>query len=515
MALGYIQQFNNGLNSNSQIRRSTDMVYQRGGTFEIVLTGDTIISTMEMDVDLYVSSQKVGRISVVPYSITENNNVFYYKFNIRPYQYLSNFVNPQHYINTWLYDWDRTNTDINITNQYKNIIEWNMKYGYRYLLNGITTKEYGSEPTNDFNHYTSIPTCTPALDFNASGYTNTGNLFHLVGGSFQFDEKYIHRNFDQEVGSVISGTTLNAIDINRRLSPMTQFLLDYPVVPQESETSRFLTESPRIQYIQENETHSLYFLNGLTGDRQYLEGEIVFFEFFDINDNRVDYTYNRTTFGSKPTGYTPNLTIVTIPVGPGDIANFYEEIDFSTIKYYTVQVCSGGNDMIEPLYPVSEVFYFYIKENCKPENTRLSWLNSKGGYDYFTFTSFREDTKKIERQTFDNRYYSTEIQSPDRDIARTIKQFDANVEQEFVLDSDYLTEEEGNWLQELFMSPQVYEVKNDFISPLDQQDKIYKDLRPVQVISSEVTKVTKKHQKLNKYRITCKYASTFFLNKGF
>lgn len=487
------------------------MVYQRGATFEIVLSGDTYIPTIELDVDLYVEDVKVGRLSVVPYSITESSNIFTYKFNVRPYDYLSNYLKSEHHNHLWLYDWNRTNTDININNPYKNIIKWNAKYGYRYLVNGITFKEYTVAPENDYNHYTMIPTCTPSLDFNASGYTNTGYYFNLIGGTFQLDEKYIHRNYDQEVGSVISGTTLYTLDINRRLSPICQYLLDYPVVPQESETSRFLTDAPRIQYVQLNENHSLYFLNGLTGDRQWLEGDMVYIEFYDINNNRVDYTFNRTSF-SQPTGYTTDLTITTIPVGPSDISNLYETIDFSNVAYYTVQVCGG--DEIEPLYPVSEIFYFYITENCKPENTRLVWLNDKGGYDYFTFTNYREDTKKIERQTFDNRYYSTNIQSPDRDVARTIKTFDVNVEQEVILDTDYLTEEEGNWLQQLFYSTQVYEIKDDFISKIDQQDKVYKDLRPIQILSTEVTKVTKKHNKLNKYRITFKYASTYFLNRG-
>jgi hypothetical protein len=55
----------------------------------------------------------------------------------------------------------------------------------------------------------------------------------------------------------------------------------------------------------------------------------------------------------------------------------------------------------------------------------------------------------------------------------------------------------------------------DYISPLDRQDKIYKDLTPVQVLSTEVEKITKKHRKLNKYRITLGVANTFFVNKGF
>ena len=41
MPFGYPQLYANGLNNNTQIRRSTDMIYQRGGTYSVTLTGDT------------------------------------------------------------------------------------------------------------------------------------------------------------------------------------------------------------------------------------------------------------------------------------------------------------------------------------------------------------------------------------------------------------------------------------------------------------------------------------------
>jgi hypothetical protein len=58
-------------------------------------------------------------------------------------------------------------------------------------------------------------------------------------------------------------------------------------------------------------------------------------------------------------------------------------------------------------------------------------------------------------------------------------------------------------------------MKPDFISPMDSSTKYYKDLIPVQVLSTEVETITKKHRKLNKYRITLKTADTFFINRGF
>ncbi len=99
MGFGYQQLYSNGLNSNTQLRRSADMIYQRGGTYEVVLTGDTYVTSMELDVDMFSNDSKVGRMSIVPYNVSQSGATYTYRFNIRPYDYMSNFVQTQHYQN--------------------------------------------------------------------------------------------------------------------------------------------------------------------------------------------------------------------------------------------------------------------------------------------------------------------------------------------------------------------------------------------------------------------------------
>jgi hypothetical protein len=328
-----------------------------------------------------------------------------------------------------------------------------------------------------------------------------------------------------------TGITINTVDTFRRLSPMSQFLMDNPSLPEKSETSRFLTESPRIQTVNINDNHILYYLGGQTGDRQVIEADFAVFSFYDANNNRVQY-FHQDLYNDYPTGYTANLNIRKVPCGPKEISMIYNETLFTDnpdIVYYTVQLYSAysyefllRHDQLGPITPVSEIFYFYlcgtdssIRTCCGPESTRLSFLNPRGGYDYFTFKSYRQDTKKIERQTYNNRHYSPSVNGPDHDFGRSSRVFSQDVTEEIVLDTDYINVETANWLEGLFLSPQIYEVKESFISPLDSQEKVYIDLRPVEVISTEVETITKKHKKLNKYRITLKRSNTFFTNKGF
>lgn len=530
MSFGYQTLYSNGLNSNTQLRRSVDMIYQRGGTYEVVLTGTSYQSSMELDVDMYVNDDKVGRMSLVPYSTSQSGATYTYRFNIRPYDYMSNYVQTEHYQNYYLNDWYSTTELINSNNPYPNNIKSNFKYGYKYVTGSTLVTEYTGSPSNDLDHYTAIPFCATSTGFTASGFTNTGEYFDYVGGSLQMGkEKFYLPNFDQELGSVVgTGLTINTIDVNRRLSPMSQYLMDYPTLPEMSETARFLTDSPRIQTIQENENYVLYYLNGQTGDRQFIEADFAVFEFYDVNNIQVAGTYfeqelifSGTTYAS-PTGFTDNLRVFALPCGPKDITNIFATIDWSQVSYYRVQLfyayptnSNANRQQLGPIGPVSEAFYFYLYDNCGPEDTRLTFLNNRGGYDYYTFTKYRQDVKKITRQTYDNRYYATNLSSPDRNIGRTVKTFDTDVQREFVLESDFLSEPMGDWLEQLFYSPQVYEMKDDYISPLDRQDKVYKDLRPIQILSTEVETINTKHKKLNKYRITCKYADGFFVNKGF
>ena len=256
-----------------------------------------------------------------------------------------------------------------------------------------------------------------------------------------------------------------------------------------------------------------------------IEADYVVFKFFDeINDEIIGFSqelnFSGTTYAS-PTGFTDTLQPFALPCGPSDISNIFSAINWDDVAYYTTQLYyayptnNTGRTSNGPIGPVSEIFYFYLYDNCLPENTRIVFLNAKGGYDYFTFKSYRNDTLKIKSQTFDSRYYATDLASQDRNVGRTVKTFATDLDQEIVLESDYLTQAGGDWLQQLFYSPQVYIMRPDYTSPMDRQDKIYKDLTPVQILSTEVETINPKHQKLVKYRLTLKTANNFFINRGF
>ena len=536
-----------GQNSPTQIRRSVDMIYQRGATYEVILTGTTYEESMELVVDMYNKDIKVGQMSLVPYNTSLSGATYYYKFGIRPYDYMSNYIETQHYtMYTSANSFTLFNRQVNaapnnsvniIKNFYRNITKANYKYGYRYYSGTTLVNEWtGTTPTNDLQHTWQLPNCQFQNQWQLNtNYTN-GIYFDYIGGQLQMDEHLFLPNFDQEMGFPLTLETGITIvlptDYERNYSPASQFIFDYPRTPYQSEKSRFLTDAPRIQYIGLNEGYNLYYLQGQTGDRKVIEANQVVYTFYDENNTTLSrLNYPLITNSSEynvfraPTGFTDTLDIWVLPTGPlelSEIGVFNTSLDaWSGVTYYTAQICSSyatnytGFEAIGPVVPVSEKFYFYIKDNCLPQNTRLAWLNNRGGYDYYTFTAYRQDTKKITRQSYDSRLYTTTTSSPDRNIGRTIKTFATDVEQEIVLETDFLSVPIADWLQQLFYSPQVYIMNKDYISQVGPTSIVYKDLTPTQVLSTEVQTITKKHQKLNKYKITMKVGNNFFVNKGF
>jgi hypothetical protein len=138
---------------------------------------------MTLDVDLFANDEKVGRMNVVPYNTSQSGATYTYKFNIRPYDYMSNYVSAQHYTYYWLDDFVSTTDQINLNNPYPNSANVNFNYGYKYISGNTTVYENTATPDNPYYHYTDIPFCISDTGFTPSLYTNTGKYFDYVGGT--------------------------------------------------------------------------------------------------------------------------------------------------------------------------------------------------------------------------------------------------------------------------------------------------------------------------------------------
>jgi hypothetical protein len=126
--------------------------------------------------------------------------------------------------------------------------------------------------------------------------------------------------------------------------------------------------------------------------------------------------------------------------------------------FYTVEAYAGASI-------VSKTYYFINAEkfaqfDCRYDNVRLAWVNSRGGWDYYNFIKKNEVTNQIERKQFkrvlfngtSNIFTRYDRQLYDRAnvVTRTLS-----------ITSDWVQEEEFIFIRSLMVSNQVHIVNSD------------------------------------------------------
>jgi hypothetical protein len=131
-------------------------------------------------------------------------------------------------------------------------------------------------------------------------------------------------------------------------------------------------------------------------------------------------------------------------------------------EYYDVTIKSLINSA------VSETIRIYPGEDICTKYTpiRFKFMNNYGKYDYYTFTGATTKNTNIKRNTFKsnpntwsgvNYNYST--------TSRGLSQYETILDDTITINSDWITEAESIWLEQLVTSPDVYIYDgNDLVS---------------------------------------------------
>jgi hypothetical protein len=177
-----------------------------------------------------------------------------------------------------------------------------------------------------------------------------------------------------------------------------------------------------------------------------------------------------------------NQEFLSLRVGPKDLDDMGVFSSLGQVpSYYTVQLFNQLNITGScgytgsPTIPVSESLTISLVEDCYSylyPRARVVWLNSLGGRDYWNFTMKAEETVDASQQTF----YQTEIDwssttpvvlSDDTTqnwLRGGVKQYNKAVNKKWTITSDFLTQEQVEFLKGIVMSPQtwVYIGQEDF-----------------------------------------------------
>lgn len=174
-------------------------------------------------------------------------------------------------------------------------------------------------------------------------------------------------------------------------------------------------------------------------------------------------TLIQTTYINNPFAAVSNTAsrFITLPAGPSNLnlilnANLdagtqnQGNIIPSNTSFYNIRSFGIGS--------ASKIVRYNITEVCsKHTPVRLHFLNQYGGYDSFTFDLLNTFTSNIERKEYRQNLggfvgstYTYDI----KDRSATI--FDTQIKTIQVLNSNWITDTEAGWLEQLMTSPDIY-----------------------------------------------------------
>ncbi len=136
----------------------------------------------------------------------------------------------------------------------------------------------------------------------------------------------------------------------------------------------------------------------------------------------------------------------------GDLASGTAPFINASTYYYTVEMTEDNLDA------VTESRKIYIDEYCsKYSPIRFKFMNNYGKYDYFTFTGAKTKNTAIKRNTYkSNANEWSGVNYNYNRMSRGVVQYETILDDTITIQSDWITEAESIWLEQLVTSPDVY-----------------------------------------------------------
>ena len=288
----------------------------------------------------------------------------------------------------------------------------------------------------------SIPSANHPILFSNSNMAQSYGLFiqeeYKVGGVYVTGASII-----TEVKTVWNG-------VRNKVDWLSFVYTDYDM--SAGTGKKFLTDAPRTQYIDSNQSAFLYFLASDLSITQVVvrgydsSGSAITSGI--INITQTD-KYNRIAIGSYDIVNSNPSDWIT-----GNPATF-----LTGVSYYTVR--------IEDLTNASETFKFYIDSKCsKYTPVRLHWLNRLGGFDSFNFIYKSDVDTDVKRSSYLQEHHNFTGASWEYNKAsRGNTVYNVEMTNTTRVNTDFLTDSESEWMEDLFTTPVVYqELNNELIA---------------------------------------------------
>ena len=266
-------------------------------------------------------------------------------------------------------------------------------------------------------------------------------------------------------------------DFGYDLTPyMLQNLADTPA-------GGYITNAPKDQYATINDYGTFAFFNGMnTFDFSFFVGSSsppVGYKFTvkeiriilrDSNNVQLGSTITMTNSqlnggwsgiagtGDDATNFTSQTKFLFAGVFPANLRGWSADaiLHIANTSYYQIQAYDQDD------LPLGEEYRIHIVKECLYPPVRIAWLNKFGAWDYYTFLKKSSKNLKSQRKEYTKLRgtWNGAVYNPNRPTGGQMNYL-VQTNETIKVNTDYITESEAEWLQELFNSQQMY-IVNDY-----------------------------------------------------
>ena len=284
-----------------------------------------------------------------------------------------------------------------------------------------------------------------------------------------------------------TGTNVGGLDIDGTNNPLTNYI-------PSGATKKFLTNSPRVQFVRGGNTASenideltIAFINdGLITDGDSIVKIAI--EYYNKTGGQIGatkYFTNDVASGGKATADDVKNSLLYFGCGTYNLEAQVDEPDnqpseFTDWAYYVIYGADGsGNQETDKYY-----FYRYGSgatvddrhQSCtRYDNVRLAWRNRLGAWDYMNFrgkSTESVDIKRSDSASVSGTWNSATFTYDNSDRGKKTLYTEAT--RKLTINSDWLNDDEGAWLEELFTSTNVHILgDSNIVYPVVITDKAY------------------------------------------
>jgi len=165
-------------------------------------------------------------------------------------------------------------------------------------------------------------------------------------------------------------------------------------------------------------------------------------------------------FSAVATSQSAGTQLLTIGVGPQNLSDNGDTLP-SNWSFYTVQAHNQKSaNVTNTSGSYATLRYEKQGAQCGYDGVRFAWKNEFGVWDYYTFTLQTDKAFNIERQEYEQEFvnYSTTTTTVPYDRERRgASQFYNALTQTQIANSNWLDQDEADWLKELFFSANVFQ----------------------------------------------------------